>query len=79
VLLELLGPAEGRVAALHPTWLTRAILVALTAFLVWWDRRRAHEVLLHANLGTRPAWFSGAALLTASVLDVAVQIVLREV
>lgn len=61
---------------LFPTWTTRAFVVAVTGLLVWWDRKRSHELLLHANLGASPGWFWAAALLTASVLDVAVQLLL---
>ncbi len=50
--------------------------MALAAFLVWWDRRRAHELLLPANLGAWPGWFWTASLLTALVLDVGVQALL---
>ncbi len=58
---------------LHPNWATRASLVATAAVMVWWDRRRSHELLLHANLGAWPGWFWAASLLAAAVLDVAVQ------
>ncbi len=62
--------------ALNPAWPTRMLLVALVASLVWWDRRRSHELLLPANLGTAPAWFVVASLATGAVLDVSVQHVL---
>lgn len=66
-------PAEVIAHVLHPTWATRAVLVALVAVLVWWDRRRSHELLLPANLGAWSGWFWTASLLTALVLDMAVQ------
>jgi hypothetical protein len=72
----LLPPADGVVLALHPLWATRVLLVVLAAFLVWFDRSRAHELLLPANLGAWPGWFWTASLLTALVLDVVVQAVL---
>ncbi|HEX6371381.1 MAG TPA: hypothetical protein VF006_20860 [Longimicrobium sp.] len=74
--LGLLTPAEVIALVLHPPWATRAVLVALAAVAVWWDRRRSHELLLHANLGAWPGWFWTASLLTALVLDVGVQTVL---
>lgn len=63
----------GIVVALHPNFATRAFLVAVTALLVWWDRRRAHELLLPANLGASPGWFWAASLLAASLLDLVLQ------
>lgn len=73
---DLLPPEEGIALALHPGWAMRAVLVALAAFLVWWDRWRAHELLLPANLGAWPGWFWTASLLTAMVLDAGVQALL---
>lgn len=64
-VFELLPPGEGISAALHPTALSRFLLVALTAVLVWLDRRRAHEHLLQANFGVSPLWFWTASLLSA--------------
>jgi hypothetical protein len=75
-LFGLLPHDEGIALALHPLWVSRAILVALAAFLVWWDRRRAHELLLPANLGAWPGWFWTASLLAALVLDAGVQALL---
>ena len=75
-LYGLLPPGAGMDEALHPAWAARALLVAGAALLVWWDRQRAHELLLPANLGVWPGWFWTASLLTALVLDVAVQSVL---
>lgn len=72
----LLSPAEVIALALHPVPAARAVLVALAAVLVWWDRRRFHELLLPANLGAWPGWFWTASLLAALVLDVAVQTLL---
>jgi hypothetical protein len=69
-------PPEGIAEVLHPVWPTRILLVALTAFFVWWDRRRAHELLLPANLGAWAGWFWTGSLLAALVVDVAVQAVL---
>lgn len=63
-------------ATLHPSWITRLVLVALAAFLMWWDRRRSHELLLPANLGAWSGWFWSASLLAALVLDMAVQTLL---
>ena len=74
--LGLLPFAEGIAAALHPAWAARALLVAIAAVLVWWDRRRFHELLLPANLGVWPGWFWTASLLAGLVLDVAVQTLL---
>jgi hypothetical protein len=72
----LVPPAEFIPLILHPTWATRAFLVALAAVLVWWDRRRSHELLLPANLGAWPGWFWTASLLTALALDVGLQTLL---
>jgi hypothetical protein len=63
--------------ALHPGWTTRAFLVVVTALLVWWDRRRSHEILLHAVPGAAPGWLWGASLLTASALEVAMQLAIH--
>lgn len=60
---------DGIAMALHPSLLTRAAIASLAAVLVWWDRRRSHELLLSANLGTRPIWFWTASLITALVLE----------
>jgi hypothetical protein len=67
----------GLSAVLHPAGTTRIFIIVITAFLVWWDRRRSHELLLHANLGAWPGWFWAASLLTAAVLDGATQTLLR--
>ncbi|HEV2121956.1 MAG TPA: hypothetical protein VGW38_04160 [Chloroflexota bacterium] len=75
-LFDLLPLAEGTALVLHPAWATRAVLVALATVLVWWDRRRSHELLLPANLGAWSGWFWTASLLTALVLDVAIQTLL---
>lgn len=76
VMFGLLPPAEGIARALHPGWGVRTALVALAAVAVWWDRGRAHELLLPANLGAWPGWFWTASLLTGLVLDVVVQTLL---
>lgn len=72
-MLNILPPAEVVALALHPSWATRGVLMALAAGMVWWDRRRSHELLLPANLGAWPGWFWTASLLAALVLDVGVQ------
>jgi hypothetical protein len=72
----LLPFADGVALVLHPLRVTRMVLVALAAFFVWWDRMRAHELLLPANLGARPGWFWAASLLTALVLDGVIQTLL---
>jgi hypothetical protein len=76
VFFGLLPLAEGIAQALHPGWATRAVLVVLAAVVVWWDRRRSHELLLPANLGAWSGWFWTASLLTALVMDMAVQTLL---
>jgi hypothetical protein len=63
--------------ALHPILATRALLIAVTALLVWWDRRRAHELLLQANVGASPGWFWTTLLFTASMVDVTCQVLLE--
>jgi hypothetical protein len=74
VLILVLFLAVGDVSvALHPGWATHAFLIMVTAFLVWWDRRRSHELLLHAELGAAPGWLWAATLLTACAIDAAVQ------
>lgn len=75
-LFGLLPFVEGIALALHPFWATRAMLVATAAVLVWWDRRRSHELLLPTDLGVWPGWFWTASLLTALVLDVVLQALL---
>ncbi|HET8654496.1 MAG TPA: hypothetical protein VFL93_03095 [Longimicrobiaceae bacterium] len=54
----------------QPTW-------GVPALLVWLDRRRFHELLLHANLGASELWFWAASLATVFALDTAAAIVLR--
>ena len=54
----------GMSAVLQPTW-------GLPALLVWMDRRRSHEQLLHANLGASEVWFWSVSLLTVFTLDAA--------
>lgn len=82
VLLLLVGMGtsgvvgEGVSAALQPSGLSRILLVALTAVLVWLDRRRAHEHLLPANFGVSPLWFWSASLLAAAVLDLGTHAIL---
>ncbi|HVH12160.1 MAG TPA: hypothetical protein VM759_03860 [Longimicrobium sp.] len=76
MFVGLLPEAEGTVLVLHPTWMTRGLLVALTSILVWLDRSRSSELLLPANLGAWPGWFWTASLLTALVLDITVQALL---
>lgn len=73
---DLLSPPEVTALVLHPGWGARAVLVAVAAVLEWWERLRFHELLLHANLGAWPGWFWVASLLTALVMDLAVQTLL---
>ena len=75
--LGFLSSEQGIDAALEPVWLSRALLVILAGFLVWLQRRSAHEHLLQANFGVRPAWFTAASLLAAAAADVAVQALVR--
>lgn len=79
VMAGLIPFADGIAAVLHPLWAMRIVLVALAAVGVWFDRSRAHELLLPANLGAWPGWFWSASLLTALVLDVVVQTLLGAV
>jgi hypothetical protein len=60
-------------AALRPVWPSRVLVVALTSFLVWLQRKNAHEHLLQANFGVPSAWFSAASLVTAAAADLTVQ------
>jgi len=76
VMAEVFAPAEAAAAATHPPVSARVTLVGLTAFLVWFGRMRSRELLLHANLGTRPGWFWGASLLTAALADTVAQALL---
>ena len=76
VAFGLLPPADGIAEVLYPAWPMRILLVALTAFFVWWDRRRSHEMLLPPNLGAWPGWFWTGSLLAALVVDIAVQAIL---
>jgi hypothetical protein len=73
LILVLLAATADISVALHPGWTTRAFLVVATALLVWWDRMRSHELLLHADLGASPGWCWAASLLTACAMDAAVQ------
>jgi hypothetical protein len=43
----------------------------IPALLVWIDRKRSHELLLHANLGASELWFWGVSLASALALDFA--------
>lgn len=70
---DLFPSAEGAALVVHPSGATRAALVTITAILVWWDRRRSHELLLSANLGAWEGWFWTASLLGALAMDMAVQ------
>lgn len=76
VTVGLLSPAEAIEGVLYPAWPIRILLVALTAFFVWWDRMRSHELLLPPNLGAWPGWFWTASLLVALVVDIVVQSIL---
>jgi hypothetical protein len=73
LFFNLLPLDEGLARVLHPGWATRAVLVTVATFVVWWDRRRSHEVLLPANLGAWSGWFWTASLVAALASDVAVQ------
>lgn len=73
LILLLLAAATDVSIAPHPGFTTRAFLVVVTALLVWWDRRRSHELILHAELGASPGWFWAASLLTACAMDLAIQ------
>jgi hypothetical protein len=64
ILFLVLYPSSGLAAALQPT-------LGIPAVLVWLDRRRARELLLHANLGAEEAWIWAASLLMALALDAA--------
>jgi hypothetical protein len=63
-------------AALRPNRITHVFLIAVVAFLVWWDRKRSHELLLPANLGASSGWFWTASLLTATGLELTTQLLL---
>jgi hypothetical protein len=76
LLLLLFLATRDPAVALHPTPATRVVLVGVTSLLVWWDRKRAHELLLQANLGANPGWFWAASLLTATGADVTFQALL---
>lgn len=75
-LFGLLPLSEAIAQALHPGRAARAVLVVLAAVLVWWDRRRFHELLLPDNLGAWPGWFWTASLLAALATDLAAQTLL---
>jgi hypothetical protein len=59
----------GIAAALQPTW-------GLPSLLVWLERKRCHEQLLHANLGASELWFWAVSLLTVFTLDAAATVLL---
>lgn len=50
--------------------------LGVPALLVWLDRRHAREQLLQWNLGASDIWLWGVPLLTAGVLDLALQLFL---
>lgn len=62
--------------ALRPPWTISAALIAMTTGLVWLDRRRRHELLLPANLGTRGIWFVCTSMVGGALLDVVSRVVL---
>lgn len=64
ILFLILFPSSGPAAALQPT-------LGVPAALVWLNRRRAREQLLHANLGAEEAWIWAASLVVALALDAA--------
>lgn len=68
--------AEAAAQAVRPTLVTRVVLVGLVAVLVWWDRRRSRELLLHANLAASPVWFVAASMVAALVAELAVEVLL---
>lgn len=76
VFFGLLTPAAALADARDPGWTTRAMLVGLTAALVWWDRRRSGELLLQADLATSTLWFWTSSVAASVVLDVTVQALL---
>jgi hypothetical protein len=76
VALVLLKATGDLSVALHPGLSTRVFVVVVTSLLVWWDRRRTHELLLHAVLGASPGWFWIASLLTACVMEAAVPLLI---
>ena len=76
-LFGLLLFPEGISAALHPGWPARILLIGLTGFLVWLDRRHSHELLLHANLGVSESWFWGVSMVSAAIVDATAQALLR--
>jgi hypothetical protein len=53
------GPSE---AAAFPSF-------GLPALLVYLDRKRSHELLLHANLAASEGWIWAVSLLAALTLD----------
>jgi len=69
----LMSPEEGIQSALHPVWLSRLLLVVLTAVLVHLDRGLVHEHLLQANFGVPAVWFPVASLVAAGLSDLTVQ------
>lgn len=69
VFLVLVLDVEGSVAASQPS-------LGLPALLVWIDRKRSHEQLLHANLGAWEGWFWVVSLFLALGLDAVVYLLL---
>ena len=59
-----LGLRMGPAALLQPTY-------GVPALLVWIDRKRSHEQLLHANLGASELWFWALSLAVVLLLDFA--------
>jgi hypothetical protein len=60
-----------------PSIMASAVVVGITATLVWLEGRRLHEHLFHANLRTSPDWAIGISLVVAGLLEVLAQLLLR--
>jgi hypothetical protein len=63
-LVVALATHLGLTAAIQATY-------GIPALLVWIDRKRSHELLLHANLGASELWFWGVSLVAVFALDFA--------
>jgi hypothetical protein len=73
MVLFILLAGGGGGATLRPSFSTRLALVAFTVAIVWFDRRRAREELLTANLGGSPVWIWALSAGVAITLDLATQ------
>jgi hypothetical protein len=74
ILLRLLSLFVGTASA---SVLTGAIVVIVTATLVWLDGQRFREHLFHANLGTSPTWAVGISFVVAGGLEILARVLLR--